>query len=126
MNISQFVGSMDDSAYFFLTVNFLWGMYCIIMIWRRLRTLRFKNTLDQEQFLDTLEQYIKTGDFEGLKQACEVDDRALAKLAYVASQNPRMSEESLRQLLGEIAHRDVLAPLEYQLGWIATVVKSGP
>jgi biopolymer transport protein ExbB len=32
----------------------------------------------------------------------------------------------LRQLLGELLQRDVLADLEYRMSWIATVIKSGP
>jgi len=126
MTVTQFIGSMDDTAYFFLTVNFLWGMYCIIAVWRRIRSLRFRSAIEQEQFLDTMDQMLRNQDFASLQQMCESDPRALAKLSAVAAQNPRLSEDSLKQLLGEIAHRDVLAPLEYQLGWIATTVKSGP
>src|SRR6188508_1068053 len=112
MTVTQFIGSMDDTAYFFLTVNFLWGMYCIISVWRRIRSLRFKSAVDQEQFLDTAEQMLRAQEFESLHQMCEADQRALPKLAAVAAQNPRLSEDSLKQLLGEIANRDVLAPLE--------------
>jgi biopolymer transport protein ExbB/TolQ len=101
-------------------------MYCIIAVWRRIRSLRFRTAAEQEQFLETMDQLLKNQDFDSMQQMCEADQRALPKLAAVAAQNPRLGEEPLKQLLGEIAHRDVLAPLEYQLGWIATTVKSGP
>ena len=43
MNVNQLVAMLADGCYLFLTLNFLWGLFCVILLWRRLRVFRFRS-----------------------------------------------------------------------------------
>jgi biopolymer transport protein ExbB/TolQ len=107
-------------------LNFLWGLYCVIVLWRRVLHMRFANERLQNEFLHTLLDILKAGDFEGAKKMCEEDPRALPQLALAVIENRELTESQLRQLVGELMQQNILADLEYRISWVATVIKSGP
>ena len=126
MDINDLVAKLGDGCYGFLTLNFLWGLFCVILLWRRLRLLRFRSEQAQAEFLALLQGRLEANDYEGAAQTCQADVRALPQLAHVALTNRSMPQDQLRQQIAELMHRDILADLEYRLSWIATVIKSGP
>jgi biopolymer transport protein ExbB/TolQ len=125
-SVNNLAGYLDDSCYGFLTLNFLWGLYCVIVLWRRVLHMRFANERLQNEFLHTLLDILKAGDFEGAKKMCEEDPRALPQLALAVIENRELTESQLRQLVGELMQQNILADLEYRISWVATVIKSGP
>jgi len=126
MNTSDLAQRMGDACYGFLTINFFWGLYCVIMGWRRVARFSFRNRQKQAEFLDQLTQQLKAGQFDAAAELCEGDERALPQLAHVAIMNRDLGYEPMRQLVAEELQRDVLGELEYRTSWIATVIKSGP
>jgi biopolymer transport protein ExbB/TolQ len=126
MSVNVLAGHMGDACYLFLAANFLWGLYCVILLWRRVLSLRFADEKSQTEFLRTLQQMLEAGDFEIAKKMCQEDARALPQLALAVIENRDLSESQLRQLVAELMQRNVLADLEYRLSWVATVIKSGP
>ncbi len=126
MSVNVLAGHMGDACYGFLAVNFLWGLYCVILLWRRILRLRFIDERTQAEFLHTLQQMLEAGDFEAAKKMCVDEPRALPQLALAVIENRDLSESQLRQLVAELMQRNVLADLEYRLSWVATVIKSGP
>jgi biopolymer transport protein ExbB/TolQ len=98
----------------------------VIVVWRRLMQLRFKNEERQSQFLAELEPHLQSGDYEGAAQMLEGDNRALSQLTLLAINNREMGYAKLRQLVADHFQRYVLADLEYRVSWIITVIKSGP
>jgi biopolymer transport protein ExbB len=126
MSVNTLAGQMGDACYFFLAANFLWGLYCVILLWRRILSLRFADDKTQNEFLHTLQQMLEAGDFDGAKKMCQDEPRALPQLALAAIENRDLSESQLRQLVAELMQRNVLADLEYRISWVATVIKSGP
>lgn len=126
MNVNYLAGYLGDACYGFLTLNFLWGLYCVILLWRRLGQLRFRSQLEQAEFLTQLERRLDAGDTEGAAAMCQTDPRALPQLALVAIDNRALGYDQVRQLIAELIHRDVLAELEYRLSWVVTVIKAGP
>jgi biopolymer transport protein ExbB len=126
MSVNNLAGQMGDACYLFLTLNFLWGLYCVILLWRRVLRLRFPDERTQAEFLHTLQQMLEAGDFETAKKLCEEETRALPQLTLAVIENRDLSESQLRQLVSELMQRNVLADLEYQVSWVATVIKSGP
>ena len=50
----------------------------------------------------------------------------MPQLALAAIENRSLAESQIRQLVAELMQRNILADLEYQLSWVATVIKSGP
>lgn len=126
MSVNTLAGHMGDACYGFLTLNFLWGLYCVILLWRRILSLRFADEKSQTEFLHTIQQMLDAGDFEAAKKLCEDESRALPQLALAVIENRDLSESQLRQLVAELMQQNVLADLEFRLSWVATVIKSGP
>jgi biopolymer transport protein ExbB/TolQ len=126
MNINDLAKLLGDACYVFLTLNFLWGLYCVIMVARRLRQLAFRTELEQAEFLTELQQRLRSPQSAAAQELCEDDPRALPQLASVALSNRKLGFDQLRQLLAELLQRDVLGDLEYRMSWVATVIKSGP
>jgi biopolymer transport protein ExbB len=126
MNTNQLAAFLGDCCYGFLSLNFLWGLFCVILLWKRVLVLRFKSEQLQLQFLGELQQRLDSGDFNGASQICQSDNRALPQLAMAALDNRDLDESQLRQLVAELLQRNVIADLEARMSWVATVIKAGP
>jgi len=112
--------------YLVLALLALWGAFCVVMVWSRVREKRFRNEDEQAEFLDTLEQPLQKGDFDSAESLLEGDRRAMSQLALLAIINRHVGYAKVRQLLVDRFQRDVLADLEYRLNWVNTVIKSAP
>lgn len=117
---------LGDACYGFLALNFFWGLYCVIMGWRRVAQLSFKTQDQQASFLNELMEKLHAGQYNAAAEQCQNDPRALPQLSLVAITNRQIGFEPMRQFVNEILQREVLADLEYRSSWIATVIKSGP
>jgi len=126
MNVNWLADQLAYSCYGFLALNFLWGLYCVILLWRRIIRLRFNTEQEQVAFLDELQGHLQAGSYDTAEEMCQSSERALPQLALSVIANRNMAYEELRQMVAELLQRDVLAVLEYKLSWIATVIKSGP
>jgi biopolymer transport protein ExbB len=126
MNAMHLAKMLGDACYGFLTINFFWGLYHIILGYRRIKQLSFSTHDEQSEFMDELMPLLKDGNYEAVEELCNDDPRALPQLAHLAVANRNLSHEQLRQLVSEVVQRDVMTDLEYRTGWVATVIKSGP
>lgn len=122
-SVSQFAG---DLCYLFLAAVALWGLYCVVVVWRRINQLRFRNDAEQTEFMVGLEAYLSSADFATAKQFCEGDDRVVPQLAATAIEHKDIEPGKLRHLLADRYQRDVSADLEYRQSWINTVIKTAP
>ncbi len=114
------------ACYGFLALNFLWGLFCVIMLWRRIGTLRFRSEAAQTEFLDRMDEKLEADDFQGAAEICEGEDYGLSQLALAAIGHRRLGMEQVRQMLTELVQSDIIADLESRLSWVATVIKAGP
>src|SRR4051812_38902991 len=126
MDVNYLAKLMGDACYGFLILNAMWGLYCVILVWRRVAALRFRTEQDQDGFLTSLESAIDVGDYETAEQMCAADQRALPRLTLLGLVNRDMGYKKLRQLVVDRFQRDILADLEYRVSWISTVIRSGP
>lgn len=126
MNVNDLAKFLGDACYGFLALNFLFGLYCVILIWRRIRELRFKNQQVEMDFIDQLQEHLQAGDYDAANKLCDYDFRAVPRLTLLMVANRDLPYEQLRQLVAESMQRDILADLEYRLSWIVTVIKNGP
>ncbi len=125
-NINALAKFLGDTCYGFLAVNFLFGVYCVIMIWRRVAQLRFRSAEAEAEFTGNLQTLIAARDYDSAAQLCDFDYRALPRLCLLMLTNRSYPYDKLRQFVAESMQRDILADLEYRLSWIATVIKNGP
>lgn len=126
MNVNDLAQRLGDACYVFLTVNFFWGLYHVVLAFRRLGRLGFRSQQQQQEFVDETLQQLHAGQYDAVVSKCEDDDRALPQLTKLAVENRRLGYDQLRQVVTEILQRDVIGDLEYRTSWIATVIKSGP
>ncbi|HUY33396.1 MAG TPA: MotA/TolQ/ExbB proton channel family protein [Pirellulales bacterium] len=125
-NINALAAQMGDATYLFLAINGLWGAYCFIVVWRRLRQLSFRNRRAAEDFVEELQERIAAGDTDGALELCEGDGRALPHFAGEAIVNADLPPAKLRAMLAEHFQQDVLMDLDHRISWIVTAIKAGP
>ncbi len=124
--INQLAARLGDACYGFLAVNFLFGVFQVIVIWRRVSQLRFRRQQAEAEFTEQLETLLNAGEYDAAAQMCDYDYRGLPRLCLLMLANRNYPYDKLRQLVAESMQRDILADLEYRLSWIATVIKNGP
>lgn len=126
MDVNALVKTLGDSVYGLLTINFLFGMYMVILVWRRLKQLRFRTNQAEENFESDLHAQLAAKNYSAATELCDYDFRALPRLSLLAIANRQMKFSQLRQLVSETLQRDILSDLEYRLSWVVIVIKSGP
>ena len=104
----------------------LWGGFNVVLAWRRVAQVRFRDELDQDEFLDELDRNLLNGQINEAIELCEDDRRAMPQLALLAIELRELDFPRLRRRLTERFQQDVLADLEHRLSWVATVIKSAP
>ena len=126
MNINDLAKLFGDACYVFLAINFLWGLYNIIVGFRRVKELSFRNHDEQAEFMDHVLEPLRAGHYDNVVATCSDDARALPQLIELAVTNRGLGYDQLRQVVTEVLQRDVMGDLEYRTNWIATVIKCGP
>ena len=124
--MSEYLDILGNSIYGVLAVIALWGLYLVIMVWRRVGAKRFKSELQLNQFMDTVDEPLLEGDFDGVLAVCDGNKRAMAQLIYLGIMNRSLGYAQVRQLMADRFQRDVLADLENRTSLINTVIKSAP
>jgi biopolymer transport protein ExbB len=107
----------------------VYGVFCVILLVRRVSQKRFATEQEADTFLDECQAELRKKNFDGVKQICDSPEywsKAVPQLATVAIDNRDRSPNKLRKLLAEKFERDILADLEYRTSWVATIVKSAP
>lgn len=126
MDVNRLASMLGNACYIFLTLNGLWGAYCVIVVWRRLAQLRFRTEQKQAEFVAVVNEHLDAGDVEGALAMCEGEVRALPRLVGLAIANRDAPFAKLKQLVADCFQRDVLADLEYRVSWVLTVIRTGP
>ena len=104
----------------------LWGLYCIVIVWSRVKQKRFKSEEEQDFFMDDVEQMLTGGDFEGIAEYCDGDKRAVAQIVGMAVEHRAIGYKKARAFVMDRFQRDVMSDVEYRLSWVSTVIKSAP
>ena len=117
---------ISNTTYLALAGVALWGLYCIVVVWTRVNQKRFKTEDEQDAFMDDVEQMLGAGDFEGARQYCADDPRAIPQIVELAVEHRDLGYKKARQFVMDRFQRDVMSDLEYRLSWVSTVIKSAP
>jgi len=126
MSINDLAKHMGDACYGFLALNFLWGLYNVIMGFRRVKELNFGDHDEQAEYVDEVVQHLQAGQYDAVEELTNDDARALPQLIELAVVNRQLGYDQIRQVVTEILQRDVMGDLEYRTNWIATSIKCGP
>src|SRR5262245_62255494 len=113
--VNQLADYLGNATYGFLALNFLFGLFCVILIWRRLFELRFRRQEAEAEFIDQLQQHLEAGDYDAAARLCDYDYRALPRLCLLMIAHRALPYSQLRQVVAESMQRDILGDLEYRL-----------
>ena len=123
MGIYEFVGHAD---YYVLGAAAAWGLFCMVMVWTRIADKRFKTEKDQDAFLDSIEQFVRVGDFESVQAQCEGDRRAVPMMVGLALRHRDMESDKLESWIMDRFQFDVMSDIDSRLSWISTIIKAAP
>lgn len=126
MTTAELAKYLGDACYVFLTVNFLWGLYNVVLIWRRQKQLRFRTPEAESEFVDTFVGHVKAHNYDTAAQMCDFDYRAVPRLCLLILNNRDLEFPALRQLVASRMKREIIDDIEHRISWIVTVIKSGP
>ena len=126
LDISTLTGIVGNLTYLALAAVALWGTYCVLIVWRRIGQLNFKQESQQYDFLATMYDWYLRNDTEAIQNECRGDNRAVPQLVLIALKNMSLPAAKLRDLLIERFQRDVLVEIDNRTNWVHTVIKSAP
>jgi biopolymer transport protein ExbB len=117
---------LGNVIYLVIFLIALWGAFCVVMVWARVRQKQFSSEAMQTLFLEAVEDPLSKGDYDAAAEVCEGDRRATCQLAQLAIENRKIGFGKVKQLVADRFQRDVLQDLEYRLSWVYTVIKTAP
>ncbi len=121
--VLQIVG---NTIYGALALVALWGLFCVLVVWRRVSAAGFRSEDAQDAFLDEVDRFLAVGDLEGASALCNSNPKAVAQLAGLTLDHHPLGYAKLRAVVADRFQRDYLADLEYRLSWVSTVIKAAP
>jgi biopolymer transport protein ExbB/TolQ len=122
-DVFNFLGNL---CYVVLFMQAVWGAYCAVMVWTRIRQKRFASEQQQEEFLEAIEEPLLRGEYSTVSQICDGDRRALCQLVQVGVENRGLGYAKVKQLIADTFQRDVLNELDFNLNWVFTMIKTAP
>jgi biopolymer transport protein ExbB/TolQ len=117
------------AIYFTLGSVALYGVFCVILLVRRIAQKRFPSSESADRFLEEVRDRLKQKDDNGVAELCDSPPywaKATPQLVLLGIANRHLGTAKLRRMLAEKFEIDVLSDLEYRTSWIATIVKSAP
>ena len=129
MDIGPILVIAGYAIYAAMAAAALYGVFCVILLLRRISQKRFSNRTAADQFLEAVRDDLQKANFKGIEETCDSPpywSKAVSQLILIAVENRDRSIAKLRRLLAERFEREVLADLEYRTSWVATIVKSAP
>jgi biopolymer transport protein ExbB len=126
MDASAIFNWVGFLCYFALAGVALWGAYFVVLVLSRINALRFKSEDLQDNFLDSIEPALRSGDFEAVEAACAGNKRALPMMIHMGCLNRKMGFAKMQQYVLDRFQRDVLGDLDVKIAWVVTVIKTAP
>ena len=112
-----------------MAISACYGLYCIVVLIRRVKQKSFPGSEAANAFLDDVGELLEKNDFDGVTYACdtpEVWSRAVPQLVTVAVENRAKPVKKIKMMVGEFFSREILADFEARTAWVNTIVKSAP
>lgn len=118
-----------DGIYLAMAIAAIYGLYCIVMLMRRVKEKSFPGREAADAFLDDVGELLEKNNFEGVTEVCDTPElwsRAVPQLVHVAVENRNKPIRKIKIIVGEYFSREILADFEARTSWVNTIVKSAP
>lgn len=129
VDLSPILGFLGYAIYAAMAIAFAYGVFCIIVLMRRVAQKSFPGRESAEQFLDDISVQLEASNFDGAMEICDSPElwaRAVPQLAMVAVENRNKPVRKIRQMLSEFYEREIVSDFDSRLAWLNTIVKSAP
>ena len=129
MNFTPLLDFFGNAIYGALALAAGFGLYCIVVLWRRVQQKSFPSRDAANTFIDDVGERLDNNDFEGVKSLCDVPEvwaKAVPQLVYVAVENRNRPVKKIKQIIGEYFEREIISDLDARMSWVNTMVKSAP
>jgi len=128
-NYSGILDAAGWAIYIALGGVALYGLFCVILLVRRIAQKRFSGPQAASQFLGQVRTELARKNFDQIAKLCDSPpywSKAVPQLILVGLTHWKLAPAKLRRLLAEKFETDVLTDLEFRTSWIATIVKTAP
>jgi biopolymer transport protein ExbB/TolQ len=124
--VSRLTETTGNMIYLALAAVAAWGLYCVVMVWMRVRQKQIAPDDEQSRLVQRLQELVASRDYDAASQLVLGDTRAFPQLVALAIQQRHLGLKQVRQLVADRFRRDILADLEHRLSWVNTAIKSAP
>jgi biopolymer transport protein ExbB/TolQ len=118
-----------NAIYAAMAISAMYGVYCIIVLMRRVKQKRFPGREAASAFINDVGDRLDQDDFEGVAQICDTPElwaRAIPQLVQVAVENRNKPVKKIKQIIGEFFEREIISDLDARMSWVNTIIKSAP
>jgi biopolymer transport protein ExbB/TolQ len=122
---SEVFNIVGQLAYVALAAVALWGAYYVFLVLNRVNAKRFKNEAMQDEFLSSIDEDLRRGNFDAVLGKCEGSKKALPMMVSYLCKHRSFGFSKARQMTLDRFQRDVIADLDYSIAWVITV-KTAP
>jgi biopolymer transport protein ExbB/TolQ len=123
---SEVFNIVGNMAYVALAGVALWGAYYVFLVLNRVNAKRFKTEALQDEFLGSIEEDLRRGNFDSVISKCEGSKKALPMMVSYLCKHRSFGFAKARQMTLDRFQRDVIADLDYSIAWVVTVIKTAP
>jgi biopolymer transport protein ExbB len=120
---------VGNSIYAFQALLAIWGLYCVLFLFTRMKALSFRNQAEEQGFQRKVAEALESRQFDEAQQVClqpEYWRTAVAQLAWFALENRSQGLRQIRAALVEKFQREVLDDLDNRTSWVQTVIRAEP
>ena len=129
MEITELLEYAGPVIYVSLAAAALYGLFCAVLLFLRIKQKKFSNEIEAEEFLTGVRERMANRDWDGAAEFCDQPQywaKAVPQLVMVALANRDRSPATLRRMVSDKFDREIIADLSYRHSWIGTIVKSAP
>ena len=106
-----------------------YGLYCIVMLARRVKQKSFPGRESAATFLDDIGELLEQNKFDEVLEVCdqpELWSRAVPQLVTIGVENRHKPVKKVRQIIGDFFSREILSEFDVRVSWVNTIIKSAP
>lgn len=129
MDFTAILDLVNNAVYPLQGLIAIYGMFLVVLIFRRIAQKRFSSQAAAEAFLGEIRDLVQQRQFEQAAQVCDSPpywSKAVPQLILVALANRDRPVAKLRELLAERFATDILSDFEYRMAWVNTIIKTAP
>lgn len=129
MDVTTILTFAENAIWLGIAGCAVYGMFCIILLWRRVAQKRFPSLVAEQSFVNAVGERLDRNDYDSVAKICDTPEvwaRAIPQLTMVAVENRELPMKKIRQLVGQRFERDILSSFEHTGSWVGTMVKIAP